>query len=86
MEADWKSYAMPWKVLTSITHKLFLSLIKTENFFASFQLRRRRKTDLPPLFKQRKDLALNKNKVLLEKRRLPILPAVNRKYFRRKRA
>ena len=49
-------------LLTSITRKLFLSLFKTENFFVSFQLRRRRKTDLPPLFKRKMNTRLQNNK------------------------
>ena len=57
-----------------------------ETFSSSIQPRRLRKTDLPPLFKQRKKVLPVWIKPLFEKRRLPILPAVNRKYFRRKRA
>ena len=75
------------------------SVINTEKAFLVFHPRRRRTTRLPPLFKRKgnkrsrvkkehkeKKLAPNRNKLPFEKRRLPILPAVNRKYFRRKRA
>ena len=53
--------------------------------YTTFSVRRRRRTDLPRFPKKKKPCYLL-TRLYFGKRRLPILPAVNRKYFRRQKA